>query len=398
MKVRYITHLSKLDGLSAAERRRLEPVAERYVFRLNDYYERLIDWDDPDDPLRRLVVPLESELNDWGDLDASREAAYTPVRGCQHKYTDTALLLVNEVCGAYCRYCFRKRLFMNDNADASIDHSAGLAYIQEHEEITNVLLTGGDPLILSTRRLDTILNDVAAVPHVRIIRIGSKMLAFNPHRVLDDPELPKMVADYCESGTQIYIMNHFDHPRELTAEAREAIRVMREAGAMMVNQCPVVRGVNDNPTAFASLFRELSFVGCPQYYVFQGRPTAGNEPYEVPIVEGFQIFTEANRRVSGLAKRARFAMSHRTGKIEIFGVDDRHVYMKYHRSHLEEDYGRMVVALRDDEAFWLDQLTVLSGPDSAIESAAAYAPWADPEDDAPPRRERWGRGRGTGRE
>ena len=393
MKVRYITHLSKLDGLNAAERRRLEPVAERYVFRLNSYYERLIDWDDPDDPLRRLVVPLETELNDWGELDASNEAAYTPVRGCQHKYSDTALLLVNEVCGAYCRYCFRKRLFMNDNDDASIDHSAGLAYIQEHEEITNVLLTGGDPLILSTRRLDTILNDVAAVPHVSIVRIGSKMLAFNPFRVLDDPELPKMVADYCESGTQIYIMNHFDHPRELTADAREAIRVMREAGAMMVNQCPIVRGVNDNATAFASLFRELSFAGCPQYYVFQGRPTAGNEPYEVPIVEGFQIFTEANRRVSGLAKRARFAMSHGTGKIEIFGVDERHIYMKYHRSHLEGDYGRMVIARRDDHAFWLDQLTVISGPQSAIDSAAAYAPWEDREDDAPPRRERWGTGR-----
>jgi len=164
MKVRYITHLSKVDGLSAEERRRLEPVAARYVFRLNSYYENLIDWDDPADPLRRLVVPLESELNDWGALDASSESSYTPVRGCQHKYTDTALLLVNEVCGAYCRYCFRKRLFMNDNDDASIDHSAGLAYIQEHEEITNVLLTGGDPLILSTRRLDTILNDVSAVP------------------------------------------------------------------------------------------------------------------------------------------------------------------------------------------------------------------------------------------
>lgn len=393
MKVRYITHLSKLDGLTAAERRRLEPVAERYVFRLNSYYERLIDWNDPDDPLRRLVVPLESELNDWGELDASKEATYTPVRGCQHKYSDTALLLVNEVCGAYCRYCFRKRLFMNDNDDASVDHSGGLAYIQEHEEITNVLLTGGDPLILSTRRLDTILNDVAAVPHVRIVRIGSKMLAFNPFRVLDDPELPKMIADYCESGTQIYIMNHFDHPRELTVEAREAIRVMREAGAMMVNQCPVVRGVNDNAIAFASLFRELSFAGCPQYYVFQGRPTAGNEPYEVPIVEGFQIFTEANRRVSGLAKRARFAMSHRTGKIEIFGVDERHIYMKYHRSHLEEDYGQMVIARRDDEAYWLDQLTVISGPQSAIDSAADYAPWEDREGDAPSRRERWGRGR-----
>jgi KamA family protein len=375
MKVRYITHLSKLDGLTDEERRRLAPVADRYVFRLNDYYQDLINWDDPNDPLRRLVVPLEGELSDWGELDASKEAHYTPVRGCQHKYTDTALLLVNEVCGAYCRYCFRKRLFMNDNDDATLSYKPGLKYIAEHEEITNVLLTGGDPLIMSTRRLEPIISDVAAVPHVRIIRIGSKMAAFNPYRILDDPDLLRLIGEHCDDKTQIYIMNHFDHPRELTKEAREAIRRLREAGAQTVNQCPVVRGVNDNSRTFASLFRELSFMGCPQYYVFQGRPTAGNEPYEVPIVEGLNIFLEANRHVSGLAKRARFAMSHRTGKIEILGVDDRHLFLRYHRAHRKEDYGQMVVAKRDDRAYWLDQLTVIHGPQSAIESAAHYAPY-----------------------
>jgi len=389
MRVRYITHLSKLDGLTPEERRRLEPVAERYVFRLNTYYNELINWDDPNDPLRHLVVPREGELNDWGELDASKEAHYTPVRGCQHKYTDTALLLVNEVCGAYCRYCFRKRLFMNDNDDASIDHAEGLAYIQEHEEITNVLLTGGDPLIMSTRRLEQIVSDVAAVPHVRIIRIGSKMAAFNPFRIIDDPTLLAMVREHCASGTQIYIMNHFDHPRELTPDARRAIRMLKDAGAETVNQCPIVRGVNDKPQTFAALFRELSFIGCPQYYVFQGRPTAGNEPYEVPIVEGYQIFTDANRRVSGLAKRARFAMSHRTGKIEICGVDDRHIYMRYHRAHRKADFGRMVVARRDDDAYWLDQLTVLSGPQTAIDAAGSFESWDDDEATQRSRRERW---------
>ncbi len=371
-KVRYITNLSKLDGLSPREKQRLEPVAEKYAFRLNDYYIRLINWDDPNDPIRRLVIPHEHELSDWGDLDASREASYTPVRGCQHKYTDTALLLVNEVCGAYCRYCFRKRLFMNDNDDASLDYRHGLAYIKEHEEITNVLLTGGDPLIMSTRRLETIFSDVAAVPHVRIIRIGTKMVAFNPFRVLDDPDLLKLIHDYVACGTQIYVMNHFDHPRELTPEAREALRRLSTAGAGIVNQCPIVRGVNDYPQTLASLFRELSFASCPPYYVFQGRPTAGNEPFEVPIVEGWHIVREAKRHVSGLAKRARFVMSHATGKIEICGVDDHYIYMVYHRAHRKEDFGEMVVALRDDEAYWLDQLDILVGPESAFESAGTY--------------------------
>jgi KamA family protein len=364
-KVRYITSLSKLEQLPAEERRRLAPVAERYVFRVNDYYLNLIDWDDPDDPIRRLVVPHEQELTEWGELDASREADYTPVRGCQHKYTDTALLLVNEVCGAYCRYCFRKRLFMNDNDDASLDYEPGLAYIQEHEEITNVLLTGGDPLILSTRRLEQILGDVAAVPHVRIIRIGTKMVAFNPFRVLDDPRLVELLAEHCRQGTRIYLMNHFDHPRELTKEARAALEMLLKAGVGIVNQCPIIRGVNDRAETLAALFRDLSFAACPPYYVFQGRPTAGNEPYEVPIVEGWHIFTDAQRRVSGLAKRARFSMSHASGKIEIVGVDDEYIYMRYHRAHRKDDFGKMVIAERDDEAYWLDQLQLVSGPRTA---------------------------------
>jgi KamA family protein len=351
-------------------------VADRYAFRLNDYYLKLINWADPNDPIRRLVIPHEHELTDWGELDASSEASYTRARGCQHKYSDTALLLVNEVCGAYCRYCFRKRLFMNDNDEASIDYSAGLDYIAEHEEITNVLLTGGDPLVLSTRRLEKILGDVAAVPHVRIIRIGSKMVAFNPFRVLNDPDLLRLIRETCDRKTQVYVMNHFDHPRELTPEAREALQRLRGAGAQVVNQCPIVRGVNDRPNIFATLFRELSFLGCPAYYVFQGRPTAGNEPYEVPISEGLRIFTDANRMVSGLAKRARFVMSHKTGKIEICGADDQFLFMRYHRAHESEDYGQMVIALRDDSACWLDELTVVSGPQSAIASAADYQPFS----------------------
>ncbi len=371
MRVKYITKLEKLDKLSDEERKRLGPVARKFAFRLNDYYSALINWDDPNDPIRRLVIPHEQELLEWGRLDASEEASYTPVRGCQHKYSDTALLLVNEVCGAYCRYCFRKRLFMNDNDDASTDYSAGLRYIAEHEEITNVLLTGGDPLIMSTRRLAQIIGDVVSVPHVRIVRIGSKMVAFNPFRVLDDPGLLDLIRSTCEGGTQVYIMNHFDHPRELTPESRTALRLLLNAGAQIVNQCPIIRGVNDRPQTFATLFRELSFQGCPPYYVFQGRPTAGNAPYELPIVEGFRIFTEANRLVSGLAKRARFVMSHATGKIEICGVDDQHIYMRYHRAHRREDYGQMVIALRDDEAYWLDQLTVVSGPASARAYAAS---------------------------
>ncbi len=119
--MRYIKKLEDIPQLSEAERVALKPVADAYAFRVSDYYLNLIDWNDPNDPIRQLVIPRADELNDWGQLDASNEAANTVVRGVQHKYPDTALLLCNEVCGAYCRYCFRKRLFMNDNDEASKD-------------------------------------------------------------------------------------------------------------------------------------------------------------------------------------------------------------------------------------------------------------------------------------
>lgn len=375
MGVRYYTHLSQLAELSEQDRRRLEPVAERYPFRLNSYYARLIDWDDPNDPLRRIVIPDPNELRPWGALDPSGEARYTPVRGCQHKYRDTALLLANEVCGAYCRYCFRKRLFMSDNEDAALDTRAGVAYIAEHPEITNVLITGGDPLMLSTRRLASVVRAVASIPHVRIVRIGSKIAAFNPFRIIEDLELLELPGQVRARGAQLYLMNHFDHPRELTPAAVEALRLLKAAGAEMVNQCPIVRGVNDDPNTLAVLFRELSFIGCPQYYVFQGRPTAANEPFELPLVAGFAIFTDATRGLSGLAKRARFAMSHETGKIEVLAIDDRFIYMKYHRAHRAKDAGQAIIARRDDGACWLDELDVVAGPPAALGSARQHAPW-----------------------
>ncbi|MFQ5741334.1 MAG: KamA family radical SAM protein [Acidobacteriota bacterium] len=355
----YLTSVDSLTKLSAQERLQLGVVAKKYAFRLNDYYEKLIDWDDPLDPIRTLVIPKNEEMADWGELDASQELFYTPVRGCQHKYRDTALLLVNEVCGAYCRYCFRKRLFMNGNDEASLDISSGLRYIAEHEEVSNVLLTGGDPLILSTRRLREVFDALSSIPHVRIIRIGSKMVAFDPFRVLDDPDLLDSIRTCVAGGTQVYIMNHFDHPRELTRPARGALGLLLRSGAQVVNQCPIIRGVNASTEVLATLFRELSFAGCPPYYVFQCRPTQGNEPYEVPLVESFLLFNEAGRRASGLAKRARFVMSHRTGKIEVVGIDEDYIYMRYHRAHREEWVGRMLIAERDDEADWLDDLHLL---------------------------------------
>jgi lysine 2,3-aminomutase len=362
--VRYARDIDKVAELSPAERGSLREVAERYAFRVNDYYLSLIDWRDPSDPIRRLIIPSVDELRDWGEIDPSGERAVTVARGVQHKYPDTALLLCNEVCGAYCRYCFRKRLFMDGNDEVTNDVSEGLAYISENPGITNVLLTGGDPLLMSTRRIAEILRALRDIPHVRIIRIGSKLPAFDPWRLLRDAELRHALHRYSLPRKRIYLMAHFDHPRELTEVAVEGIDCFIRCGVICVNQCPLIRGINDNPDVLTEMFQKLSHIGCPQYYVFQGRPTAGNEHFTVPIVRGWHIFSEALRHGAGLARRARFVMSHATGKIEILAVDDRYIYLRYHRAADPRIRGRFMVYRRNDEACWLDELEPAEGSDA----------------------------------
>jgi KamA family protein len=359
--VKYIHDVDRIPGIPDDRRSQLREVARKYAFRANDYYLELIDWTDPDDPIARLIIPSPEELHEWGRLDASNEAAVTVSPGVQHKYEDTVLLLCTEVCGAYCRYCFRKRLFMHDNEEVGKDVSAGIRYIAQHPEVTNVLLSGGDPLIMSTRRLREIIAGLRAIPHVQIVRIGSKVPAFNPFRILEDTALQDLLRTYSTPEKRIYLMAHFDHPRELTPEAVAGLAKFVECGVICVNQCPLIRGVNDDPAVLGELYRRLSWIGCTPYYLFQGRPTAGNEPYEVPLVRGWHILQDALAGGSGLAARPRFVMSHATGKIEIIGVDEQHIYLRYHRAASPEDPGRLLVCRRDDSAYWFDQLKPAGG-------------------------------------
>ena len=353
-KPKYITKLDQIPQLTEAEKQRLRPVSEKFVFRTNDYYQSLIDWDDPKDPIRQLVVPVEEELDKWGRLDASHEELYTKVPGLEHKYRDTALLLVNDVCGAYCRFCFRKRLFMDDNDEVVRDITQGVAYIRQHPEITNVLLTGGDPLIMSTSKLGPIIEQLRAIPHLKIIRIGTKMPAFNPHRIVNDPDLLKMIEQNSTPEGRIYIMAHFNHVRELTPVAQKALDLLQKHGAITVNQTPLIGGVNDSSAALLELFNKLSFMGVPPYYVFQCRPTEGNKSYSVPLEEGYEMFRWAQSHCSGLAKRARFCMSHVTGKIEVAALTEDQIVFKYHQAADPRNLRRVMIFDRNPEAHWFD--------------------------------------------
>jgi len=354
---KYFTKLDQIKELSTKERLNLQEVCEKFAFRTNEYYTSLINWDDPDDPIRRIVIPERAELERWGHLDASNEKSYTRVHGLEHKYENTALLLVNDVCGGYCRFCFRKRLFMNQNDEVVRDISEALLYIREHKELNNILLTGGDPLLMSTTKLEKIISKLRSINHVQIIRIGSKMPAFNPYRILRDPSLPAMLEKYSTPQKKIYLITNFNHPRELTEESMKAIHIIQKAGVITANQTPLIRGINDSHEVLTELFNKLSFIGVPPYYVFQCRPTQGNIHLTVPVERAYEIHEQARMKGSGLAKRSRLVMSHALGKIAGIGLTDDAIYFKLHRAADPGEKARIVIFKRNPEAYWYDDYT-----------------------------------------
>ena len=352
---KYITNISKVEGLTPEEKDRLKSVTNKYVFRVNDYYLKLINWDDPHDPIRKLVIPNEGELREYGRWDASDEDTNYVVPGCQHKYRTTALLIVSEVCGAYCRYCFRKRLFRADVKEAMSDVRPGIEYIRKHPEINNVLLTGGDSLILATSKLRMIIEELRAIDHVNIIRLGSKLPVFNPMRIYEDQDLLNLLRENSTADKRIYVMAHINHPREITDEARRAFEALHQAGVIVVNQTPVLRGINDDPAVLGELLDKLSAAGVTPYYFFVNRPVAGNHDFVLPLKDVYRIVEEAKARTSGLGKRVRLSMSHTSGKIEILAIEGGKAYLKYHQSR-DDEYGKFMILDCPDDATWFDDL------------------------------------------
>lgn len=352
---KYLTDIGKIANISEPEKQRLKRITEKFVFRVNDYYLNLIDWDDPADPIRKLVIPNEGELSEYGRWDASDEDTNYVVPGCQHKYRTTALLIVSEVCGAYCRYCFRKRLFRNDVKEAMSDVEPGLDYIAKHPEINNVLLTGGDSLILATPKLRSILSRLREMKHVKIIRLGSKLPVFNPMRIYEDEELLATIREFSDAERRIYVMAHINHPREITPEAKRGFEALHGAGAIVVNQTPILRGINDDPAVLGELLDQLSWAGVTPYYFFINRPVAGNRDFVLTLAEAYRIVEEAKSRTSGLGKRVRLSMSHTSGKIEILAIEDGKAYLKYHQSR-DNQYGKFMVLDCPPDASWFDDL------------------------------------------
>jgi len=405
---RHIRRIRQLVAMPRERRIGLEVASAVLPFRVNDYVlDELIDWTDvPDDPIFQLTFP-RAEMLDHRDFvrlqdlirsgaDAAlvaRRVAEIQMRmnphpagqldlnipvvngwkvsGCQHKYRETVLVFpkAGQTCHAFCTYCFRWPQFagieglrlVNDDIDQVV------GYLRGRPEVTDVLITGGDPLVMSTSMLRRVVEPLLTgdVGHLTSIRIGTKALAYWPYRFTTDADaddLMRLFEKVRESGRQLALMAHFSHPRELGTEAaRRALRRVENTGAVVRCQAPLVRHVNDRAELWGDLWREQVRLGAVPYYMFVQRDTGPRAYFEVPLATAHRIFVAAARQVSGLGRTVRGpVMSARPGKILIDGVaeleGERVFVLKMIQGRDPSWAGRVFFARYDPTATWLDDL------------------------------------------
>jgi len=377
-------------------------------FRVNDYVlDQLIDWSEiPDDPIFQLTFP-QAEMLQQSDRCLlqqliSTKAAASEVRaaardiqlrmnphpagqmelnvptvdggalpGCQHKYRETVLFFpsAGQTCHAFCTYCFRWPQFSSVERlrFSSSEVDLLVSYLRGHTEVNNVLITGGDPMVMKSellrRTVEPLLRD--DLEHIASIRIGTKALSYWPYRFTTDrdaDDILHLFETVRRSGRQLALMTHFSHPRELqTAAARRALERVRGAGAVVRCQAPVIRHVNDCPGIWAELWNEQVRLGAVPYYFFIARDTGPRSYFELPLAEALEIFSEAYVRVSGLGRTVRGpVMSATPGKVLVLGdavVDGRRVFvLTMIQGRRPEWVNRVFFAHYDRRAVWFDDL------------------------------------------
>ncbi len=317
--VNTVEELSELLALDRDEADMMREVTAQFPMSISRYYLSLIDKGDPDDPIRRMALPMGERLDAAGALDTSGEEDNTVMPGVQHKYRQTVLILTTSQCAMYCRYCFRRRLVGLPGAVVAERLDDIVRYIEAHPEVNNVLLSGGDALLNSNERLDAYLSRLSRLEQLNYIRLGSRTPVTFPARITRDAELVDLLKEYGKKK-QLYVVTHFNHPNECTPEARAAVNTLLAAGVQVKNQTVLLRGVNDNADTLACLMGRVTAMGVVPHYIFQCRPVKGIvNRFQVPIREGCDIVRGMMRRMDGLGKSADYVMSHPTGKIRILG-------------------------------------------------------------------------------
>lgn len=271
-----------------------EELDEFFQARINPYYLSLIRY--PGDPIWRQCVPDKEELEDFDAAeDPLMEDAMSPVPNITHRYPDRALFLVTSQCGLYCRFCTRKRKVGDYEKISMKGLESAFKYLEEHTEIRDVILSGGDPLMLTDAMLEKILQRLRQIPHIEIIRLGSKMPCVLPHRITT--KLVNMLKKY----HPIYCNTHFNHPWEITPESSKACQMMADAGIPMGNQMVIMKGVNDDPEVVKELMQKLLKIRVRPYYMYMADETKGANHFRTSIETGLKILEGLRGHTSGLA-------------------------------------------------------------------------------------------------
>ncbi len=291
-------HLERHMTLTAEEKAGCAFANQKLALAITPYFFNLIDRGDPECPIRRQVIPRASEMvvSEEEMADSLGEDRHSPVPGLVHRYPDRVLFLVTDRCAAYCRYCTRSRLVSNaQDYNFHPEYEQGLRYIEAHPEIRDVLLSGGDPLLLSDRKLDHLLSRLRAIPHVEFIRIGSRIPVFLPQRIT--PEL----CDLFRKHGPVWMSIHVNHPKECTAELREACERLAFAGVPLGNQSVLLRGVNDDAEVMQALVHRLLRMRVRPYYLYQMDLITGGSHFKVDVRKGIEIIQALRGHTTGYA-------------------------------------------------------------------------------------------------
>ncbi len=337
-----ITTLEQLEeyvDLTEEERVGIRTASERFTWAITPYYASLMDREDRDCPVRRQAVPVVEELFDEkGVADPLDEGQHSPVELVIRVYPDRVAFCVGNRCATYCRHCLRKETMVG-KADREFSEdkiAAGIDYIRRNPEIRDVLLTGGDPLMMSDGRLEGIIARIRAIPTVEVIRIGSRVPCTLPQRIT--PELCAMLEKY----HPIYLNTQFNHPVEITAEAEEACARLSSAGIPMGNQSVLLRGVNDDACTMKTLCRELMRIRVRPYYIYQCQTLTGTRHLRAPIEHGIDIMRKLQGYTSGLAV-PKYVLDTPYGKIPIapsyvVGRDGDKMVLRSYDGKIWEEY------------------------------------------------------------
>jgi lysine 2,3-aminomutase len=299
--LRTLAQLSE-HGLIAPERRAdLEAVAARYAVAVPPALAALIDRDDPNDPISRQFIPDVRELDHRPEENADPigDAAHSPVDGIVHRYPDRVLLKLTPVCAVYCRFCFRREM-VGPGKPGALSPAAlrrALDYIRRDPNIWEVILTGGDPLVSSARRLRAVMKELSAIDHVRVVRIHTRLPVADPARIT-----PELVRAMKAKGRAVYVAVHINHPRELTAEVRAVLSRMADAGLVLLGQSVLLKGVNDEPRVLGELMRALVECRVKPYYLHHGDLAPGTAHWRTDIETGQALMRQLRGRLSGLCQ------------------------------------------------------------------------------------------------